>query len=216
MNHWEILKLEIIGYASTLGTPVLPRVLAPVFRCLEQPDQILLPPFTQTVDEVFNAGESTVAEFHYLVTAEEATPLPEAIRGKVSHDLWVNAEGEVAYDPKGAVKKAFGEIFKKHLAIAEEKLKEKEYELACEHAAIARAVNPSHIDPLVIRGAAERLMADWSRFAFTRHIASSYLSPVEFDRLVNALAGGISDAEVRGSAVMKDMAMRKPQPLRAE
>ena len=207
--HWSLLNLDIAGFASVLETPTLPRVLAPVFRDRNQQHVLLLPPFTLVGDEVFNATCCSVAEFEAMSVQGKLTRLEKPIPGKMNHDLWLNPEGIVAYDSKSAVKRAFADIFTKHLALAEEKLGTQDYDAACQHAAIARAVKPSHLDPLVIRAAAERMSGQTSRFAFTCHIATDYVSAAEFDQLVDARTGEESAADTRGSAVMMKVALRK-------
>ena len=143
-----------------------------------------------------------------LVAREQLTLLRVPIAGKTNHDLWVNAEGTVAYNSKTTVKKAFGDIFTTHLALAEKKLAGGDYAAAGQHAAVARAVKPSHLDPLVIRAAAERMAGQHSQFAFTRHIASDYVTPAEFDRLVGARTAGQLLTEAHGAAVMAGIATR--------
>lgn len=212
-RHWSLLNLDIIGFASTLEKPTLPRILAPVFRDRDEPDRVLLPPFTVIGDEVFNAVASTMAEFEDMVVAEKLTSLTETIPGQVGHDLWVDTEGEIGYDLKAQVKKAFEEIFTTHLARAGKHFAEKDYAIACQHADIARAVKPSHIDPLVIRAASESLMGLTSRLAYTRSVAAAYVSLIEFDVLVEDRTNGPSVAEIRGAAAMQGMATRKPRQL---
>lgn len=198
-----LLHFDIIGFASTIETPALPRVLAPVFRDRTQPDVILLPPYTVLGDEVFNVTPTKTAEFDALVAQEKLTTLVAPISAKPNHDLWVNPEGQVAYALKAEVKKAFKALFSKHLALAEAELVAMNSEAACQHAAIARAVNPGHLDPLVIRATAERQLGDMTRFAFTRHIAEDIVVPAEFDRLIDARMGGVTAAESRGSNAMR-------------
>lgn len=204
-----LLHFDIIGFASTIETPALPRVLAPVFRDRTQADVILLPPFTVVGDEVFNVTQTNTAEFDALVAQEKLTNLDVPIPAKTNHDLWVNPEGHVVYAPKVEVKKAFRALFTKHLALAEAELVAMNSEAACQHAAIARAVNPGHLDPLVIRATAERQLGDMTRFAFTRHIAEDIVAPAEFDRLIEVRMGGVTAAESRGSNAMRDMGIRR-------
>lgn len=194
---------DIIGFSSTIETPALPRVLAPVFRDRTQADVVLLPPFTVVGDEVFNVTKTNSAEFQALAAREQITALDAPIRARTNHDLWVNPEGIVAYAPKAEVKKAFKALFTRHLALAELALAADDHEAACRHAAIARAVNPGHLDPLVIRATAERRSGDATRLAFTRHIAQDIVAPAEFDRLIEARMGAATVAESRGSNAMR-------------
>ncbi len=211
MNHWTLYQLDIIGFASTLESPNLPRVLAPVFRVRDQPDLVLLPPFSVLFDEVFNVTSSNSAEFEDLVAQQKLTRLAEPFVAKLHHELWVNVEGLVAYSPKGEVKKAFDQLFKTHLAQAEASLAAGDYASAGQHAAIAHAAKPANLAPLVIRATAERLAGELSQFAFTRHLASDYVSPQEFDQLVAARTGNSAVADTRGSAVMNGIATRRPR-----
>jgi hypothetical protein len=204
-----LYDFDIIGFASTIETPALPRVLAPVFRDRTQPDVVVLPPFTVLGDEVFNVIRTNTAELQALVAQEKLTIVDSPIPAKTNHDLWVNPEGFVAYASKAEVKKAFKALFTKHLALAEVALAANDHEAACRNAAIARAVNPGHLDPLVIRATAERQSGDMNRFAFTQHMAQDIVASGEFDRLIEARMGGVTAAESRGSNVMRDMGLRR-------
>lgn len=206
-----LFNFDIIGFASTIETPALPRVLAPVFRDRTKPGAVLLPPFTVVGDEVFNVTLTDTAEFDSLVAQERLTPLDTPLLAKTNHDLWVNPEGHVAYAPKVVVKKAFKALFTKHLAQAEAELTAMNIEAACQHADIARAVNPGHLDPLIIRATAERQLGDMTRFAFTRHIAQDIVAPAVFDSLIEGRMGGATVTESHGSDVMRSIVMRRPR-----
>lgn len=184
MNHWSLTHLDLIGFSSTIEQPTLPRILAPVFRVRADHTVVLLPPFSMVADEVFNFTLSEPEEFASFVHQQKLTRLREPFTGKTNHDLWVDVDGQVTYSPKFEVKKKFKLIFDEHLKLAAKKLVNREYEAARQDANIARAVNPSHIDPLVIRASAERLAGLNSDLAFTRHIAKNYISPDEFERLL--------------------------------
>jgi hypothetical protein len=209
MTVFTLTDLEIIGFACTLEAPALPRLLAPVFRNRVSPEVVLLPPFTLQNNEIWNLTQTNPAEFDALVAQRKLTPLSAPIPAKVNHDLWVNPEGSVAYESKAYVKRAFTRLFEKHLALAEQKLIAKDYEVARHHADIARAVNPSRVDPLVIRAAAERSLGQHSRFAFTRHIAEDIVTPDDFDRLIQSRMGDETVADSHGSAVMGGSAIRR-------
>lgn len=182
-HTFDLDSLEIIGYASKLETPTLPRVLAPVFRVRAEEDLILFPPFTILAAEVLKAHQGNRAEFEEFIAKGKLTQLPTT-QAKVQHDLWVNPEGEVSYAPKAEVKKAFEELYAKHLSLAEAKLAEKDFEAAARHAAVARSMDPGKLDPLIIRGVTEFSLEDQSYYEFTRELAEKIVKAEEFDRLV--------------------------------
>ncbi|MCB1086045.1 MAG: hypothetical protein KDM63_03295 [Verrucomicrobiae bacterium] len=184
--HWSLSSLDVIGFASVLETPTLPRILAPVFEDRANPGTVLLPPFSVVEEEIFNAVAVTADEWDDLVQSQKVTRLETPRPAQVSHDLWVNPDGDVGYAPKAEVKRAFAALFEKHIALAEEKFSSKDFTGACENAAVARAVNPTHIDPLVIRAAAELLTGESKRYRFTSHLATKYLSWEDFKLLVLA------------------------------
>lgn len=209
MTSLTLSDLDIVGFASIIETPTLPRVLAPVFQKRQEPDFVVLPPFSLVADEVFNFKESNQAGLAALVSQEKITRLSEPIPAHSNYDLWVNPHGNVAYARKWEVKKAFKEIFESSMALAKTELNARRYTAASQHAAVARAVNPIHIDPLVIRGAAERLLGQLQQFALTRHLASDLISPQEFDSLVWDRTGDETAFERHGSAVMQCMTIRR-------
>lgn len=206
MNHWSLLDFDIIGFASVVETPTLPRVLPLVFRKRDESEKILLPPFNLIFDEIFGATESDSEELEDLIAKEQITRLPEPMPGKIAHDLWVNENGKVSYNPKAEVQEAFKDIFTKHLESARKALEKKDYAAAGRHAAVARAVNPTHLDPLVIRAATEQLTGKTSQVNFTRHLASSHISVDRFDRMMAEIIGE-SAKEVRGAMVMREVAL---------
>lgn len=210
-KHWSLLTLDIIGFASTLEEPTLPRILAPVFRTHGEDATILMPPFSIVFDEVFKAVPVTPEEFEDHIRKGKVTRLEKPFPGTVGYDLWVDDKGTVAYESKSKVKAAFTSLFDQHLEQAEKALMDGDYRSASAHAAIARAGNPTHIDPLVIRGAAEQSAGQLSRFAFTRHLAADYLSPAAFDRLVEARMGDKGEIQSHRAACMSGMATRKPR-----
>lgn len=191
---FDLDALEIIGYASKLEMPTLPRVLAPVFRVRGESDLILFPPFTILAAEVLKAHQGNRAEFEEFIAKGKLTQLPTTYQAKVQHDLWVGPEGEVFYAPKAVVKKAFEELYAKHLSLAEEKLAEKDFEAAARHAAVARSVDPGKLDPIIIRGVTEFALEDQSYYEFTRELAEKIVKPAEFDQLVRERLNGVGKA----------------------
>ncbi len=185
MKNYSIFAFDLIGFASFVEKPTLPRVLAPVLQNRDSPSMILLPPLRLVGDEIFEATESDREEFAALILQRRLTALEESFAGKSNYDLWVNPKGVIAYEPKATVKVAFKRIFDEHIRDAQEQLVAQDYAAALRAAAIARAVNPSHLDPLVIRAVAERMLHQRAEADFTRHLASNYISVREFDQIVN-------------------------------
>lgn len=210
MTCWSLYDLIVIGFASTIERPTLPRVLAPVFRARETPEVILLPPLRLLADEVFDATVADTAEYEALLAQEKLTRFPEE-QAKLNHDLWVAENGSVSYSPKTEVKAAFKGMFRTHLELAKRALTDRNFTAVARHAAVARACDPAHLDPLIVRAAGEKIAGHDSQLAFTCRIASRYISLEEFNRLVEALGG----KEARGCAAMRNAALRKPQPLAA-
>ncbi|MFC5457293.1 hypothetical protein [Prosthecobacter fluviatilis] len=194
---FDLSTLEIIGYASTLATPTLPRVLHPVFR-VRGADLVLFPPYTLQGTEVWKAHQGDQAEFEEFLAKEKLTRLDPPLPAKPHHDLWVSPEGVVAYAPKAEVKKTFEKLYAEHLSLAETKLAAKDFEAAARHAAVARSVDPGKLDPLIIRGVTEFKLADQSYYEFTRELAGKIVKPAEFDQLVRERVGG---AGINGVAV---------------
>lgn len=214
---FDLASLEIIGYASTVETPTLPRVLAPVFRVRGTPDQILFPPYSLQATEVWKAHLGNRAEFEEFIAKKKITQLDPPLPAKVLHDLWVNPEGEVTYAPKAEVKKAFETLYEKHLNLAEAKLAEKDFEAAARHAAVARSVDPGKLDPLIIRGVTEFSLEDQSYYEFTRELAGKIVKPAEFDQLVQARMRERSRVEVApGSQAVSEQSVQVHLQDRAE
>lgn len=189
IETFDLCTLKIIGYASTLATPTLPRVLHPVFL-VQGADLVLFPPYTIQGAEVWKAHQGNLAEFEEFLAKEKLTQLAEPLPAKPYHDLWVNPDGVVAYVPKAEVRKAFQKLYKEHLNLAENKLAEKDYTAAARHAAVARSVDPGKLDPLIIRGVTEFSLEDQSYYEFTRELAGMIVKPAEFDQLVRERVNG--------------------------
>lgn len=211
MKSWRIDQLHIIGYSSALEQPVLPRVLPPVFQVRDEPDTILMAPFSRVGEDIIAPVEVTVGEFDDFVAQGKATKLEAPIPGRADHDLWVNDLGTVRYEARAIVKNALATLFSEHLLAATQKLSTKAYADAARHAAVARAANPAHLDPLVIRAAAERLEGKTSQVAFTQHLAEKYIAQGEFRHLVEELIASLTSPVCRGANVMRGVATRKPK-----
>jgi|GEM_PF-3078619 len=203
MNNWPLADLDVIAYASALETPVRPRVLPPVFRVRADPSVILLPPFNVVANQLFNPIVSCPEDLADFVLREDVTELETPIPAEAHHDLWVNAEGQLIYEAKHEVKRAFESLFTTHLDLARQSLKAKDYDAATRHAEVARSAKPAHLDPLVLLGAVEYVThgRDSSQFAFITHLAKSQIDGAEFENLARECAGGR-----RGALVMKDIA----------
>lgn len=209
MTHWSLHDLDIIGFSSVLEAEPLPRILAPIFQSRQTPDLVIMPPFCLVSDEVFKGNLSTLDELDAFEARQQVTRLATAFQGQPNHDLWVNDKGEVAYDRKSKVKSEFQKIFDRHLMLAKEKLAEQDWKAACDAAAIARAMNPNHLDPLIILGQAELQMGDLKRFAFTQYIATELIAAAEFEKLVREKLAPEQVRPQAGASSMQGIGIKK-------
>ncbi|MDB6140313.1 MAG: hypothetical protein JWO94_3385, partial [Verrucomicrobiaceae bacterium] len=178
-----LAELDIIAYGSALETPVRPRVLPPVFRVRQDPSRILMSPFSLVGTEVVNPVIVSAEELEDCILREEVTRLDAPIPAQPFHDLWVNEQGHIAYQPKNEVKRAFKELYDRHLPLARQSLADRRYEDATRHAEIARSANPTHLKPLEILGAIELALhgKDSSQFAFIAHLAKDQIDRAGFE-----------------------------------
>ena len=176
-------ELVIVGFSSVIEENTLPRILAPIFQVVGT-EWILFPPLRLGDTEVDGFNRGNISEFETWVVERKITKLlDDPIEARPYCNLWVSPEGVVAYSLTRTIRKHFAELFDTHIILAKEKLRLREYETACRHAAIARSVDTRKLEPLLVRGAAERAMENDSQYELTRHIATDIVNVDLFDRL---------------------------------
>ena len=209
----SLADLEVVGFASFLEKPTLPRLLAPVFRVKKQPDCYLLPPFNIVADEVFNFGESDFPRLQSYVAQRKLTLLEEIKPAATRHDLWTNEHGQVHYTPERTRKEAFAQIYQEQLGRAEQAFKGGDDEAARAHAITARAIAPQSLSPLIVIAAAAKVAAQRRRLLSARKLARSYTDLQQFDGLVRRFMRQQGREENHGCLVMRRVAEQHAELL---
>jgi hypothetical protein len=178
---FQITDLKIIGFADALSEVIHPRILPPIFQ-QRSGTAVLFPPFIIINGRVLDAYAETHEVFEQRVNAECATKFSgDAI---IDNHLWVDDTNTVRYQPRYEIQKAFDSIFDYHLNAANEAWKKRDLEVSYLHAAIAHAVKPEHIEPLVLRGAVEWERLESDALDYTQELAGDQMGSVEFKELI--------------------------------
>lgn len=204
-------ELDIIGYADVPGTRIHPRILPPVFR-VRGTQRVLFPPYSLLRDSVAGAVESSMEEFSdRAANGRQITALPDVRPAQEAHHLWIDDQNNVHYSARLDVQKAFDDLFFRHLVEAEKALAQNPPALddAYSHAAVAHAIRPEHIDPLVIRGVVEWERHDVDSQDYTEELAREQTALANFRQLVAARRGKLPG---KGS-FMAGMALRRPKVI---
>ena len=177
--------LEVVGIADTLGRAVQPRLLPPVYRTKDGAT-VLYPPYSFVPGGIVPSMECPADDFAERVRLEQMTELP-AQPARERWLLWVDDRQKVRYQSNYTVQTAFDKLFALHLSTARAAIEKLNPDLdtAYRHAAIAHAVVPDHLDPLVIRGAIQKYRGDELNLCDTRNFAARRIAPADFDTLIS-------------------------------
>lgn len=158
MKSYPVTSLEVIGCSEVPAKQSpLPRVLSAIFR-IPDSDTVLYPPYLLAGNDLINPATADIADFEERVALDEITKLaPQP--AQFGWSLWLDDSGDVQYSPLSLITRNLAAICEKHVQSARDRIATKDYPAAREHALIADAAHPQHRDRLVLRAAAEFLMA---------------------------------------------------------
>ena len=115
----DVSSLQIIGYANVLPASALPSIVPPVFQRKDNPDSILVPPYSFNNGRYLcDATEISASEFESLQSRFEVTPFSTPIDAQKDHELWVDQQGLPQYQSRRETKRLMNLIAKQELTKA--------------------------------------------------------------------------------------------------
>ncbi len=195
MKPYLVSTLHVIGSTEVpANDPPLPRVLSAIFWDPES-KKVLYPPYLLNGANLINPVTAEMADFEERADLDEITRF-EPQQAKTRWALWLDDSGDVHYSPLSHITRNLADISEKHVQAARRQIAAKDYSAAREHALIADAAHPQHPHRLVLRAAAEFLMAKHPvkypdaqiELEFTEALASKTWPPDAFRKLYQEVA----------------------------
>ncbi len=183
----KLSDLEVIGYANVLKESMLPSIVAPIFRNRADPGAILLPPFSLGQGLVWNATESDAEDVRRLEASQEVTLLPNPFPALPEHELWVDQNWQVCYEPRTKVHEHLSSIARDHIQKAREAFAEGKLDEADRLSGTALAADDRIVDSLVIKAAICRCRNQKAQERVMARLASPKLTDDSFHHLVRNL-----------------------------
>lgn len=225
---FQLNDLELVGHLEVpIFQPAMPRLLSAIFAVRDS-TMILFPPYTLGELEVMGPVLSTREEFNDLAAREEVSSY-QITQAQPGYEIWIDDEGCIHYDPGHIARKQLVEIFEARCRLAEKALASGLWAEARAQAIVAYSANPSNLDPLSYRAAAEHLMASRrpcddlirAELALTEIIAKSHLSIPSFRSVYRELAEKYQPQPARVVTTptvcgnkLKGITNKKPAPSR--
>lgn len=187
----RIDQLLVIGYADVLPEGKGPAVVPPVFQLKDQRDKFMVPPFTIVGEWLAGHQAIDLAELKSLSASGEISLLENGKEQEACPDylLWVDDEGNVAYQPLIEARQGLRLVGMKHLEIATEALKLGEIDRAEKHAGIALGASERDLEPRCILAACYQQRGDAKALqVITKSALSAGFSLRSFETVVAAYA----------------------------
>jgi hypothetical protein len=143
--------LEIVGYADTLTTDLLPRLVAPIYRRRSKPGEFVIPPFAFEDGKVVGAAQSAEVDFERALADGQATQIKTPLPAKAGYQLWIDRNGAPQYAPAREVSVQLRHLASDHVRKAEEAFRKGSYEEASRLAQVAIAADERCLDALLVK-----------------------------------------------------------------
>jgi starch phosphorylase len=179
--------LEVIGYADDLPAEMLPRLVAPIFRRLSDPSQVILPPLRFREDGIIGFVQSTEADFDQAISRGQATRI-DALAAQPNYQLWIDQDRSPHYAPATKVSERLREIAKDHVRRAKIALTAESYDEASRLAQIAIAADERCLDALLVKAIVLRRLGHDDEVDVLRELAGLVAPDVDFGSWIDLYA----------------------------
>ncbi len=106
----NLADLEIVAYADRILPEQTPCVLAPIFK-VKSHDTVIFPSFHIEGAHVYSGLLADSSELNHQIETEYATLLPNTLPAEPNHELWIDVDQKIRYEP-------WDEVEKTHLQLA--------------------------------------------------------------------------------------------------
>ena len=155
----SVEQLEVIGYADSLASVMVPSVVPPVFRFRDDPDRVLVPPFTLHGGFLCGASEITDAEARQLGHKGEMVLFLDPFPASSDFELWISQAGP-CYESRTTAKKRLMKLAQQFVAQAEIAFRIGDTEGAEQLCSAAVSADDRSREAFAIKAAIRRQQAD--------------------------------------------------------
>jgi hypothetical protein len=157
----DVSLLQIVGYADVLPESARPSIVAPVFCKKDNPDSILVPPYSFSNGRYLcDATEISVAELKSLAHRLEVTLFTEPLAAQRDHELWVDQKGEPQYQSRREARTQLNQIALDAQREAATVFEHGQLEDAERSSNVALLADPKNIDAWAVKMAIADVKAD--------------------------------------------------------
>jgi len=179
----DLGDLDVVGYAESLTREMVPHVVPPVFRFRDDPHKIVFPPFRIREDRVEGATVGTVADLERFTTCGDVTCI-EPFDAKPDHDLWIDEEMVLRYQPHTTIRGTFSEIVRQRIDEARQAIRDDRLDEAKQALRIAFNADNRFLDVLVLEAVVYRLEGNGGFFEVLQELAEPICEESTFRHLV--------------------------------
>ncbi len=170
----QLDQLDVIGYADVLPNGRGPAIVPPIFCDRSEPDLCYCPPFRIAGNWLLDPQCVAFAEIEDWVRAEHASLPDDFSRPALpDHQLWVDEDGQVMYEPIAEANRKLGAIYRTHLSAGEVALREGRLDDASRQAGIALAANVRALEPRALMATCHALNGKEKQALFLKQAAES-------------------------------------------
>ncbi len=179
--------LNIIGYAESLGTRLVPHIVPPVYQLSEDPEKVLFPPFRLAGAEVVDGSIGTDAQMDQFVSEGRCTRIDKPIPARPNHELWIDQNMQPHYEPFKQAEKTLRQIAESEAKRARQLLVQGDPEGAERAANTALVADDRLVDPLVIKVAIARRQGNKPKAEGLKRTAMVISTAGTFETLLKSL-----------------------------
>ncbi len=183
----SVEQLEVIGYADSLLSAMVPSVVPPVFRFRDHPDRVLVPPFMLNGGFVCGASEITGSEARQLGNKGEIVLFEPPVPAQSGFELWMSESGP-RYESRTLVKNTLRRLARQFVEQAEIAFRGGDTEGAEQLCSAAVSADDRSTAALAIKGAIRRQQGDAEGERLMAELTEAWLEPAEFKVLVDHYA----------------------------
>ncbi len=180
----KITDLEIIGYGNVLKESMLPSVVAPVFRRLDNRDVVIFPPYSFDGGFVLRETEGNQQDYSRLVDARQITRIENAIPAVAGHELWIDQNLHPQYEARARVTEKLRSIAFESIKRAKAALRERNFPETERFCGVALSADDRLVEPLAIKAAVARSKNEAPRERVMEKLASTMMTAEAFAVLV--------------------------------
>ena len=182
--------LEVIGYADSRDSGMLPSIVPPVFRIREQPDRILVPPYALNAGFLCGASEIDGPEIQELHNATEVVLFNNHFPARTDFELWIDESNAYHYETRAGARSKLQQFANQSIKDAKGAFKVGHFAESERFCSSAISADDKCLDAFVIKAAIRHREEDEDGERLMARLISPYLDELSFARLVDDYSPG--------------------------